>query len=158
MAAARFAGAPSIRSSPAALGTGTGARGAAETLATRTNVVRVPCRRRRSPSASIPRLMMSWVVASASSSTSDTVMPDEDHSRFAWRRLRHRRGEDHAKYRYWCVTNLTSRIYSALLIPRRSLMVLSRRSAWCVVGPVVVLLSSASVRGQETPAPLEAAG
>ena len=43
-------------------------------------------------------------------------------------------------------------------IPRRSLIVLSKRSAWCVVGAVVVLLSSASVRGQETPEPLEAAG
>ena len=37
-------------------------------------------------------------------------------------------------------------------------MVLSRRSAWYVAGAVLVLLSSARVWGQETPAPLEAAG
>jgi hypothetical protein len=37
-------------------------------------------------------------------------------------------------------------------------MVLSRRSAWWVVGTAVVLLSNARVWGQETPAPLEAAG
>src|SRR5580765_263465 len=118
MAAARLAGTPSIRSSPAEPGTDTGAPGAADTLATRTNVVRVPCRRRRSPSASIPRLMMSWVVASVARSTSDTVMSADDHIRRiagsertrpvcragpfgpAWLLLRHRRSEHHTEHHH----------------------------------------------------------
>ena len=71
-AAAAVAGAPTIRTSPAAAGTVIGALGSAGTSATRTNVVRTPCVVRRTSSAGIPRAMMSWVSASVDSSASET--------------------------------------------------------------------------------------
>ena len=72
-AAARLAGDaddPQLRPPPA--DARPGAPASAGTSATRTNVVRVPCRRRRTSSASMPRLMMSWVAARVDSSASVT--------------------------------------------------------------------------------------
>ena len=87
VAAARLAGVPTMRISPAADGNVIGAPGSARMSATRTNVVYVPWRCRRASSASIPVEIMSWLAARVDSSASETDISDGDHIKGCWRRF-----------------------------------------------------------------------
>src|SRR5205823_2939505 len=78
IAAARVAGTPAMRISPAAEGQTTAAPGAASTTATRRNVVRLLCLSRRTASACMPIVIMSCEAARVDRSASETGMGSSD--------------------------------------------------------------------------------